>query len=81
MVLAVRKLLSSERMDGSPGGGEKLQRGDVTEILIHRHAGRSQSEISTSLGVDRKTVKKYLQPALDAGITPGDAPRAAEAWA
>jgi transposase len=54
---------------------------DVTEILIHWHAGRSQSEIATSLGVDRKTVKKYLAPAIEAGITPGDGPRAAEQWA
>jgi transposase len=54
---------------------------DVTEILIHWHAGRSQSEIATSLGVDRKTVKKYLAPAIDAGITPGDVPRGAGQWA
>ncbi len=44
---------------------------DVTEILIHWHAGRSQSEIATSLGVDRKTVKKYLTPAIEAGVSPG----------
>lgn len=54
---------------------------DVTEILIHWHAGRSQSEIATSLGVDRKTVKKYLMPALEAGIVPGDEARSSEAWA
>jgi hypothetical protein len=30
---------------------------DVTEILIHWHAGRSISEVSTSLDVDRKTVR------------------------
>ena len=30
---------------------------DVTEILIHWHAGRSISEVSTSLGVDRKTAR------------------------
>ena len=54
---------------------------DVTEILIHWHAGRSQSEIATSLGVDRKTVKKYLAPAIEAGVVPGDEPRTSEAWA
>jgi predicted transcriptional regulator len=43
---------------------------DVTEILVHWHAGRSQSEIATSLGVDRKTVKKYVTPALEAGLHP-----------
>jgi hypothetical protein len=54
---------------------------DVTEILIHWHAGRSQSEVATSLGVDRKTVKKYLAPAIAAGIVPGDQARSGEAWA
>ncbi len=54
---------------------------DVTEILIHWHAGRSQSEVATSLGVDRKTVKKYLTPAIEAGIVPGDQPRSNEQWA
>jgi transposase len=54
---------------------------DVTEIVVHWHAGRSQSEIATSLGVDRKTVKKYLAPALEAGIVPGDEPRTGEQWA
>jgi hypothetical protein len=33
---------------------------DVTEILIHWPAARSQSQIASSLGLDRKTVKKYL---------------------
>ena len=32
---------------------------DVTEILVHWHAGRSQAEIADSLAVDRKTVRKY----------------------
>ncbi len=43
----------------------------LTEILVHWDAGRSQSEIATSLGVDRKTVKKYLTPAIEAGLNPG----------
>jgi transposase len=44
---------------------------NVTEILVHWDAGRSQSEIATSLGLDRKTVRKYLAPALEAGLEPG----------
>lgn len=36
---------------------------DVTEILVHWHAGRSQSEIAASLGWTARTVKKYLAPA------------------
>jgi transposase len=54
---------------------------DVTELMVHWHAGRSQSELAVSLGLDRKTVKKYLVPALAAGITPGDEPRSSESWA
>lgn len=54
---------------------------DVTEILIHWYAGRSQAELAASLGVDRKTVRKYLAPALAAGLSPGG-PRLSEAeWA
>ncbi len=44
---------------------------DVTEILIHWYAGRSITEVSTSLGVDRKTIRKYLGPAVAAGLRPG----------
>jgi hypothetical protein len=52
---------------------------DVTEILIHRQAGRSQSHIASSLGVDRKTTKKYLDPAVaawQAGAVTGGVGRA-----
>ena len=44
---------------------------DVTEILVHWHAGRSLNEMSQSLGVDRKTIRKYVAPAAAAGIVPG----------
>jgi transposase len=54
---------------------------DVTEILIHWHAGRSQSQIASSLGLDRKTVKKYLDPAIAAGLEPGGPPRSPDEWA
>jgi transposase len=55
---------------------------DVTEILVHWHAGRSLSEMSRSLGVDRKTLRKYLAPARAAGITPGSGPaRTEQEWA
>ena len=36
---------------------------DVTEILMHWHAGRSKNEMAQSLGVDRKTLRKYVAPA------------------
>jgi transposase len=54
---------------------------DVTEILVHWHAGRSLSEIATSLGVDRKTARKYVAPAVEAGIEPGGPAKTAEQWA
>ena len=53
---------------------------EVTEILTHWYAGRAISEIARSLGVDRKTVRKYLAPALAAGLVPGGPPIAQEQW-
>jgi len=53
---------------------------DVTEILIHWYAGRSQSEVSMSLGVDRKTIRKYLAPAVAAGLVPGGPAMTAADW-
>jgi transposase len=54
---------------------------DITEILVHWHAGRSISEIARSLGVDRNTVRKYTEAAQEAGIQPGEAPIGATRWA
>jgi transposase len=55
---------------------------DVTEILMHWHAGRSLSEMAGSLDVDRKTLRKYIAPAVAAGIAPGSGPgRSQEEWA
>ncbi|GAA2350143.1 hypothetical protein [Dactylosporangium salmoneum] len=54
---------------------------DITEILIHWYAGRSINEMSVSLGVDRKTIRKYLAPALEAGLRPGGKPVTAAQWA
>lgn len=54
---------------------------DVTEILVHWHAGRSISEVSESLGLDRKTIRKYIAPAVDAGMVPGDPALSQAQWA
>jgi transposase len=54
---------------------------DVTESLIHWHAGRSISQVAASLGVDRKTIRKYLAPALAVGIQPGEPSRSTQQWA
>ena len=53
---------------------------DVTEIFVHWDAGRSLNEMSGSLGIDRKTIRKYLAPAVAAGITPGSG-RSEQEWA
>jgi transposase len=54
---------------------------DVTEILVHWHAGRSLNEMSQSLGVDRKTIRKYVAPALAAGIAAGGPAKSEAEWA
>jgi predicted transcriptional regulator len=54
---------------------------DITEILVHWHAGRPISEIARSLGVDRNTVRKYTAAAQEAGIQPGEEPINAARWA
>ena len=54
---------------------------DVTEIFIHWYAGRSINEVSASLGVDRKTIRKYLAPAVAAGLAPGGPAMAQQDWA
>ena len=53
---------------------------DVTEILVHWHAGRSLSEMAGSLDVDRKTLRKYVAPAIGAGITPGGPAKSEQEW-
>ncbi len=53
---------------------------DVTEILVHWHAGRSLNEVSGSLGVDRKTIRKYVAPAVAAGIVPGGPAKSEAEW-
>ncbi|MGH3847745.1 MAG: IS21 family transposase, partial [Pseudonocardiaceae bacterium] len=53
---------------------------DVTEILAHWHAGRSKNEMAQSLGVDRKTLRKYIAPAEAAGIVPGGPPKSEQDW-
>ena len=53
---------------------------DVVELYQHWHAGRRMGELSRSLGLDPKTVRKYLAPALVAGMTPGGPPLGDAEW-
>lgn len=53
---------------------------DIVEILIHWYADRSKNELARSLGVDRKTLRKYLAPAGTAGIAPGGPPMGEADW-
>ena len=54
---------------------------DLVELFTHWHAGRSQVQLSASLGIDRKTVRKYLAPAIAEGVEPGGEPLSVEQWA
>ncbi|MEO3761820.1 hypothetical protein [Streptomyces sp. B8F3] len=65
---------------GSPDGERTFVVVDITEIYVHWYAGRSKSELAASLGVDRKTVRKYLAPAEAAGISPGGPPMSGADW-
>lgn len=53
---------------------------DIVEIMIHWYAGRSQAQICRSLGVDRKTMRKYTKAAIDAGLVPGGPAITEEEW-
>jgi hypothetical protein len=53
---------------------------DVTEILQHWYAGRPKVEVARSLGVDAKTVRRYVAPAEAAGMAPGGPPVTEEQW-
>lgn len=47
---------------------------DLVELYRHWDAGRSQAVLAESLGLDRKTVRKYLAPVVAEGVVPGADP-------
>jgi hypothetical protein len=53
---------------------------DIVEIMNHWYAGRSVTEVARSLGLDRKTVRRYIDPARSSGIIPGGPPTAEDTW-
>jgi transposase len=46
---------------------------DFVEMFRHWNAGRSQVQIHQALNIDRKTIRKYLAPALAEGLQPNPA--------
>ena len=54
---------------------------DVVEVLQHWHAGRPKSVVASSLGIDPKTVRKYVATATEAGLAPGGAVLGRAEWA
>jgi hypothetical protein len=53
---------------------------DIVEVLEHWYAGRPKLAVAESLGVDRKTIRKYVAPAEEAGFVPGGPPVTTEEW-
>jgi hypothetical protein len=53
---------------------------DVVDMLDRWHRGESVTKVSASLGVDRKTVQKYLRCALAADIRPGSRTMSPADW-
>jgi DNA-binding transcriptional regulator LsrR (DeoR family) len=41
---------------------------DFVEMFRHWHAGRSQMQIHEALHIDRKTIRKYVAPAIAEGL-------------
>jgi len=54
---------------------------DVVEVLQHWHAGRPKSVVASSLGIDPKTVRKYVAKAEEAELVPGGPPLGRAEWA
>ena len=54
---------------------------DIVEVLQHWHAGRPKSVVASSLGIDAKTVRKYVAPAEAAGLAPGGPALSRAEWA
>jgi hypothetical protein len=69
--------------DGKAGQGGKASApvgASPPVVLMHLHAGRSLLGMSQSVGADRKTIRKYIAPAVAAGIVPGGPARSEVEW-
>jgi hypothetical protein len=54
---------------------------DLIELYMRWQAARSQVQLWQSLGMDRKTIRKHVAPALAEGIEPDGESLSAEQWA
>jgi len=54
---------------------------DIVEVLQHWHAGRAKVVVASSLGIDPKTVRKYVTKAEEAGLVPGGPVLSRSEWA
>lgn len=54
---------------------------EITELLVNWHAGRSKNQLAPSLGMHRRTISKYVAPAIAAGLHPGGPPLSEAEWA
>jgi hypothetical protein len=54
---------------------------DVVKLLRHWQAGDNVSRMARALGLDRKTVRKYVGRAAAAGLVPGGAAFSQAEWA
>ena len=53
---------------------------DFVEMFRHWNAGRSQVQINEALNIDRKTIRKYVAPALAEGLQPSPEEFDEEVW-
>ena len=53
---------------------------DLVELYTHWYSGRSTVEVAASLGLDPKTVRKYVAVAVAAGVVAGGPPMDEVLW-
>lgn len=66
---------------GSPDGEENVRRGRHHRDLRPLVRGPLEERVGRVAGVDRKTIRKYLEPAEASGITSGGPPMREADWA
>src|SRR5680860_1285861 len=79
VVLQRQQAPAHRRGERKPMARRTFEMIDLIEIYVHWFAGRSQVQIADSLGIDRKTVRKYLAPVEAEGLVAGGPPVMCEA--